>query len=131
MWYSFLNIFFFFFHTTFTLFNLLGWAFKKTRPWNLLTLTLTAFSWFVLGIWHGWGYCLCTDWHWDVRRALGYHDTSHSYIHFLILKITGIYLPEQLVDMVTLILFIASFVISLWLNIRDYYLKKKAARPVV
>jgi len=117
---SFLNIFFFAFHTAFTLFNLVGWIFRKTRKWHLLTLALTAFSWFILGIWYGWGYCVCTDWHWDVRRKLGYHDESQSYIHFLILKLTGINLPVALVENVTLIVFIASAVLSIALNIRDW-----------
>jgi len=117
---TFLNIFFFVFHTAFTLFNITGWIFRKTRKWHLLTLVLTAFSWFVLGIWYGWGYCFCTDWHWEVRRKLGYHDESNSYIHFLILKITGINLPVELVDNVTLIVFIASAVLSIVLNIRDW-----------
>jgi len=55
-----------------------------------------------------------------VRRKLGYHDESNSYIHFLILKITGINLPVALVDSVTLIVFMASAVISIVLNIRDW-----------
>ena len=24
-----------------------------------------------LGAVYGWGYCPCTDWHWDVKRRLG------------------------------------------------------------
>jgi hypothetical protein len=126
MWYQFLNYFFFFFHTTFILFNLAGWIFPKTRKWNLATLLLTAFSWFVLGIWYGWGYCLCTDWHWDVRQQLGYHDQRNSYIHFLLLKLTGIDFNEQLVENATLVGFLLSFVMSVWLNIRDRQKKKKA-----
>jgi hypothetical protein len=125
MWYQFLNIFFFAFHTLFTLFNITGWLFRATRKWNLITLLLTAFSWFVLGIWYGWGYCLCTDWHWTVRERLGYHDQQNSYIHFLLLKLTGINFNEDLVNNVTLIVFVISLTISLWLNIRD---RKKMKR---
>jgi hypothetical protein len=117
---QFLNLFFFFFHTSFTLFNCFGWIWKKTRRWNLFTLLLTAFSWFFLGIWFGWGYCLCTDWHWEVREKLGYHDQSVSYIHFLILKITGINFDPGLVDKFTVSLFFLSVVLSIGLNIRDY-----------
>lgn len=116
MWYQFLNIFFFVFHTGFTLFNLVGWAFKKTRRLHLITLSLTAFSWFVLGIWYGWDYCFCTDWHWDVREKLGYEDRSVSYIHFLILKISGLNLNPQLVERATLLIFMVCFVLSLWYN---------------
>src|SRR4029079_11438858 len=105
--------------TVFTLFNIFGWAFRNTRRLHLVTLTLTAFSWFILGIWYGWGYCFCTDWHWTVRKKLGYHDHSNSYIHFLILKITGLNLPEKLVDTITVTVFLVSFLLSIWFNIKD------------
>jgi hypothetical protein len=119
MWYQFLNYFFFAFHTLFTLFNITGWIFPKTRKWNLITLLLTAGSWFILGIWYGWGYCVCTDWHWDAREQLGYHDQRRSYIHFLLLKLTGIDFNEQLVETGTLVVFLISLALSVWLNIRD------------
>jgi Protein of Unknown function (DUF2784) len=125
VWPAFLNIFFFLFHTLFTLFNIFGWAFLKTRKLHLITMLLTAFSWFVLGIWYGWGYCACTDWHWQAREALGYHDRSDSYIHFLILKLTGKDMDAQLVENGTLIGFVLSFLLSVWLNADDFRKKKK------
>ncbi len=125
MWYSFLNGFFFVFHTTFTLFNITGWIFRKTRKWNLVTLLLTAFSWFVLGIWHGWGYCFCTDWHWNVRRHLGLHDQPQSYIHLLLLELTGHDFNESLVENTTLLIFLLSLFMSIWLNIKDRKHKKR------
>ncbi len=125
IWYKFLDYFFFFFHTSITMFNIIGWMFPKTRKINLVTLLLTAFSWFGLGIWYGWGYCVCTDWHWDVMGYLGYDDKSNSYIHFIILKLTDINLKPQLVDKVVLIVFLLSLVMSIWLNVRDWRRKKK------
>jgi hypothetical protein len=121
MWYQFLNVFFFVFHTAFTLFNMVGWAFRSTRKWHLITVLLTAFSWFVLGIWYGWGYCFCTDWHWAVREKLGFTDESNSYIHFLIIKLTGINLTEKLVEYGTLIVFLLSLVLSALLNWKDRF----------
>ena len=129
--YQFLNIFFFVFHTALVLFNTLGWVFPATRKWNLVSLGVTAFSWFVIGIWYGWGYCFCTDWHWAVRRKLGYHDESRSYIHFLILKLTGNNMSPQLVETATLLVFLISIVLSVWLNIRDYIRKKKGKAGMV
>jgi hypothetical protein len=126
VWYQFLNIFFFVFHTLFTLFNMVGWIFPKTRKLHLITLLLTAFSWFVLGIWYGWGYCVCTDWHWDVRDKLGFEDRSNSYIHFLILKLTGANLNHKLVEYSTLIVFLVSVVLSVWLNTRDWLRKRRS-----
>jgi hypothetical protein len=120
MLYQFLNIFFFVFHTLFMIFNCTGWAWKKTRRWNLYTLLLTAASWFFLGIWFGWGYCACTDWHWDVREKLGYFDQSKSYVHFLLLKLTGTDFNKDLVEKTTLMVFFASLALSIALNYRDY-----------
>jgi hypothetical protein len=119
MWYCFLNIFFFVFHTAFTLFNMVGWIFSNTRKLHLVTITLTSFSWFVLGIWYGWGYCFCTQWHWAVREKLGFDDRSNSYIHFLLFKLTGANLNPQMVDNCTLIIFLICFALSIWLNMRD------------
>jgi Protein of Unknown function (DUF2784) len=119
-----LNILFFIFHTVFTLFNMVGWIFPKTRRANLITLLLTAFSWFVVGIWKGIGFCYCTEWHWQVREQLGYTDQSRSYIHFLILKLTGINLSVSLVETVTVVLFAVSLIMSVWLNVRDWRKKK-------
>ena len=120
MGYQLLNIFFFVFHTLLMLFNCFGWIWKKTRRWNLLTLLLTAASWFIIGIWYGWGYCFCTDWHWAVREKMGLFDQSNSYVHFLLLKFTGINFQKNLVDKVTLIVFFVSLGLSSWLNIVDY-----------
>jgi hypothetical protein len=107
------------------LFNCIGWIWKKTRIFNLLTLLLTGLSWFGLGFWYGWGYCLCTDWHWDVREKMGLIDQSYSYVHFLLLKLTGVYFNIRLVEVSTLIIFILSIIISGWLNIKDYRRKKR------
>ena len=118
MLYPFLNIFFFVFHTVFTLFNIVGWTLPKTRKLHLITLSITAISWFVLGIWYGLGYCFCTDWHFQIREKMGYIDSSNSYIHFLILQLTGLNLNPKLVDNATLIVFLISFGLSIWVNIR-------------
>ncbi|MDO8967419.1 DUF2784 domain-containing protein [Algoriphagus sp.] len=115
-----LDIFFFAFHTIFILFNIFGWLVPRWRMLNLLTLSLTAFSWFILGIWYGWGYCFCTDWHWEVRELLGYQNLSDSYIHFLILKLTGINLPPHLVDTGTALVFFSALFCSIYLNVKNW-----------
>ncbi len=118
--YRLLNAFFFLFHSGWIVFNLLGWAWKKTRRWNLITLALTGLSWFGLGIWYGWGYCPSTDWHWQVRRALGYTDMPRSYIQFLLETLTGMDLEARLVDALTMICFLIALLLSTYLNIQDY-----------
>lgn len=125
MGYEILNILFFVFHTALVLFNCLGWIWKKTRRWNLFTLLLTAASWFIVGIWKGWGYCYCTDWHWQVRHKMGIYDHSNSYIHFLILKLTGVNIDVNLVEKATLVVFIIAFVLSVFFNLSDLMRSKK------
>lgn len=117
--YEFLNVAFIVFHTVLILFNLLGWIWKSTRRWNLATLLLTAFSWFVLGIWYGWGYCPCTDWHWQVRRELGYTGMPNSYIKFLIYELTGLDFSAPLVDAVTAVCFFLALAVSVFVNAKE------------
>jgi len=124
----FLDWFFIIFHTGFTLFNMTGWIWRATRRIHAITIILTAFSWFFLGIWYGWGYCFCTDWHWQVREALRRPIRSNSYIHFLIMELTGYDAPPMLVDAATLVVFILCAILSFALNGRDIIKEKKAAR---
>src|SRR5258708_28530241 len=88
----FLDFAFFFLHTLLILFNMVGWAWRRTRVLHLLTISLTTFSWFVLGAHYGWGYCLCTDWHFQVRGQLGYEDLETSYIQLMFNHIIGLQL---------------------------------------
>ncbi len=85
-----------------------------------MTLLLTAFSWFILGIWYGFGYCPCTDWHWMVRRELGYADMPNSYIKFLANELTGLDVTAYTVDLWTGLLFGAALLVSLYLNLAGH-----------
>jgi hypothetical protein len=124
--YTFLNIFFFVFHTCIVLFIVFGWIWKKTRLANLILIVLTAFSWFFLGIWYGFGYCPCTDWHWQVRMKLSLYDSSTSYLEFLVEKLTGLDVSRALVDIFAVTFLVAAFCLSIVLNVRD--LKKKKTK---
>ena len=57
-----LNIAFVVLHTALILFNVFGWAWTRTRRWNLVTLLATVFSWGVLGMWKGFGYSRPVYW---------------------------------------------------------------------
>jgi len=116
--YQVLDIFFLLFHTLLILFNLFGWIWEKTRLLNLITLSLTAFSWVVLGFWYGFGYCPCTDWHWMVRRERGLTDMPDSYIKFLVDTWTGIEVSTPTVDLWTGILFVLALSVSIYCNVK-------------
>ncbi len=117
---AFLDGFFFVFHSAVIVFALFGWVSRKTRKANLAVILFIAFSWFILGIWYGYGYCPCTDWHWRVREELGYLDMPSSYTKFLIDKATGLNVDQKVVDALTLVLLAAAFTLSLGANLRDW-----------
>jgi len=124
--FAFLDKFFFVFHSAVILIILFGWAWKKTRLANLVVILLTAFSWFILGIWYGYGYCPSTDWHWKVRARLGIHDMPSSYTKFLVDSFSGWDVSQKTVDVFTLILLIAALSASLYTNIRDWRRRRGA-----
>src|SRR5688572_23205031 len=118
LFYRIADVFFYIFHIGLIFFNLFGWIPRSWRKLNLIALSLTAFSWFILGIFYGFGYCFLTDWHWQVREQLGYSNESNSYIHFLIKELTNISLDESLVDTFTAIFFFVAFALSIYVNVR-------------
>jgi hypothetical protein len=108
------------FHTVLVLFNCTGWIWRRTRRLHLVTLSLTALSWGLLGIWLGFGYCLCTDLHWRVRAALGEPVVEKTYIQLLVHKLTG-WLPDaDLASNVSLGVFLVALTLSVALNLRDF-----------
>ena len=114
--YQILNVFFFLFHIALIPFNLFGWIFRPLRKWNLITLGITAFSWIILGIFFGFGYCFLTDWHWQIREKLGYTNPYNSYIHFLVETIFDVHVSAAMVDRYTAIFFAAAVTMSIITN---------------
>jgi hypothetical protein len=111
-----LDIFLSFLHFALIGFNLFGWLWKRTRKAHLITVAATAFSWFVLGIWFGWGYCPITHWEWNVKKKLGETNLPNSFIKYYADKISGKDIDPYIVDRATLIVFLAVIVITVYLN---------------
>ncbi len=126
--YTFLDYFFIILHSSLVIFVLTGWAWRRTRRLHLITSGLTILSWFGLGIFYGWGYCPCTDWHWEIKRELGETDIPNSYIKHYADKLTGFTWDPLAVDVVVLILGVLAFALSCHLNLRDYN-SHRHARP--
>jgi hypothetical protein len=110
------DYFFLIFHSLLILFNLTGWIFRRTRRLHLVVILLTFASWFILGIWYGWGYCPLTDWHWEVLRELGHFNLPPSYVGYLIHRITGIKLDNDIVDYITVGSALIALILSIWAN---------------
>jgi len=122
---KFLDIFFVIFHALLIIVNLLGWAWKRTRRLNFVTLCLTGGSWFVLGIFYGWGYCPLTDWHFNVLYKLGKTNQPNSYIKYLVDRLFNSDVSAKLVDIATLILFILALIVSIYYN----FFRRRVATP--
>jgi hypothetical protein len=123
--YKILDIFFLLFHSSLVLFNLFGWIWKRTRKLNLITLLLTAGSWFILGIFYGMGYCPLTDWHFQVLQKLGKYNLPNSYMKYIGDRITGLDFNADLVDTLTLACFFVALAVSIFLNLRGWMDQRK------
>lgn len=95
----------FVFHGAFILFNMVGWIWDRTRVFHLATLGFTAFSWFVMGAYWGWGYCVCTDLHSTIRERLGYANPEATFIQQLGGHFFGISIDRTLADWIAGIIF--------------------------
>jgi len=127
--YVFLDIFFLVFHALLIGFNLTGWLWERTRRIHLVVLTLTFCSWVGLGLFYGLGYCPCTDWHWQVKRARGEIDLPTSYIKYYLDLLTGLDWHPLLVDMLVLGLGLVALGLSVGLNWRDWRRSRGPFRP--
>lgn len=108
------------FHLLLIAFNLTGWIWTRTRRLHLVVITLTIVSWFGLGIYYGWGYCALTDWHWQVKRALGETGLPGSFVKYYADRATGMDWSGRLVDQVVLIAGLTALGASVWVNARDW-----------
>jgi hypothetical protein len=123
--YTLLDYFFVVFHWGWIIFVLTGWAWRKTRRMHLIATGLTLLSWFGLGIFYGWGYCPSTDWHWEIKRKLGETNLPNSYIKYYVDRLTGFSWNPLVVDAAVLVLCLAAFALSCFLNRRDYIRRRQ------
>ena len=113
------DILFVAFHTALIVFNMVGWAWRKTRRLHLFTISATLLSWFGLGVTYGWGYCPLTDWHWRIKRSLGETALPASWIKHYLDRITGVDWNATVVDVLVVGVGLGALALSLTLNWRD------------
>ena len=111
-----LDAFYTFIHLVIIGFNLFGWIWPRTRKLHLVVVSLTLISWFILGIWFGWGYCPVTDWQWDVKEKLGEKNLPASFIKYFADRISGKDFDPGMVNMITLITFLTVVAVTIYIN---------------
>ncbi len=98
----FLDFFLTVFHSAFVLFILFGWMIPKFRKYHMTAILLTLVAWLLIGLYKGvLGYCPLTDWHWDVKRALGETNMPSSFIEYIVERAIGLNFPTLVIDVVT------------------------------
>lgn len=108
-------------------FNLFGWILPATRKAHLISILLTAASWFVLGIWFGTGYCPVTDWQWEIKTKLGENDLPASFIKYYADKITGSDFAPSFINTITAVCFAVAALLSVYVN----FLHEKQKRKII
>lgn len=103
-------------HIAIILFCVIGWLLPPARPWHLLLCAMIFSSWYLLGVWKGWGYCLVTDLQWRLSRRMGEQLPPYGYVPMLWQRITGRTADVQRVDQVTEWVFYCCAIASLWVN---------------
>lgn len=118
-WLKSFDVFLIIIHVSLILFFILGWIPKKTREVHFILACIIAISWFVLGLFYGFGYCFLTDIHWRVKMLLQEEDLPISFIKYILDKMTGKNFNELLIDYITLVVFICVFMISILLYAKE------------
>ncbi len=103
-------------HLIIIAFNLFGWIFPIVRKAHFISISITAFCWFILGIWFGWGYCPITDWQWHIKEKLAETNLPASFITYFANKITGTHFNDSTINILTFVLFILAFMFSVYFN---------------
>jgi hypothetical protein len=111
-------------HLLIIIFNLFGWILKRTRKAHLVSVLLTAASWFILGIWYGMGYCPFTDWQWKIKMQLGEKNLPDNFIEYYLEKITGRNFPPAFVNTLIAVCFCIVVVLSIYVSFILPRLKK-------
>ncbi len=115
-----LDLFLFAIHCIVISFNLTGWIWARTRRWHLASVGLTLFSWLVLGIWYGWGYCALTDWHWQIKQELGETNLPNSFLIYFFNDVMGLRLETSFINRGAGTTIAVVTLLSIVLNFCDY-----------
>ena len=105
-------------------FNVFAWIPNKTRTLHFILINITACSWFVLGIWYGWGYCFLTDWHWSIKEQLGQDNLPGNYIAYLLEKLFSWSPDGKYIEGVIAVVFFFCFFISWKFFLSTVFTKK-------
>lgn len=126
--YTWIHYFFVVSHVIIIVFILVGWAFAKTRKAHLALIFLILFSWLILGIWYGYGYCFWTDWHWQIQEKIGRRDLPESFVKFTLDSLSGRDWDAGTVDVITILVLLSVLCLSFYTNWKDTQQRRLTVR---
>lgn len=104
--------------------NVFGWAWSFIVRLQRLFLLLTFLSWFVAGAFYGWGYCVLTDWHWNIKEARGFTGLPDSFISYLLFPFYGAYAPRETADQLIVLALLVGLAGAAWRWCQERALKR-------
>lgn len=107
-----MNIFFHLAHLAIVFFFLLGWLSSKTLLAHFILSILILLSWYGLGIFYGFGYCLVTDIQWKIKKRMGQEPYTKYYIKYMLDRMTGLDMNPNTVNAITTYTFFIIFLLS-------------------
>ena len=96
-----MNIFFHLVHLAIIFFFLFGWLLSQTILAHFILSILILLSWYGLGIFFGFGYCLITDIQWKIKKRMDQEPYTEYYIKYMLDKMTGLDLNPNTVNAIT------------------------------
>ena len=108
-----LNICFHLIHLSIIFFFLFGWLFEKTRLPHFILSILILLSWFGLGAFFGFGYCLVTDMQWKIKRRINQEPSTEFYVKYMIDKVTGLDTNPRFINRMTTYIYFGILIISI------------------
>lgn len=122
---QFLNISLDFFHLFLMLLILFGWLIPPLRKLHLTVALLIGITWLIFMKNNGIGYCIFTDWHWQILTKLGKTDLPESYSQYLYERLTGLTIQKNTAQAIILYYWIGSSILSSILLYRRYLYERK------
>lgn len=101
-------------HVAFILSFLLLWIPRSTSRVHGYVVLVTALSWFGVGLFKGFGYCVLTDLEWHVKRARGIRHIPGSFLKYAGDFITGKDLSPAVVNTVAATTFLFGCAVALF-----------------
>ncbi|MDH3349261.1 MAG: DUF2784 family protein [Desulfobulbaceae bacterium] len=110
-----LNIFFHIIHLSIIFFFLFGWLVEKTRFLHFILSILILLSWYGLGAFFGFGYCIVTDIQWKIKRRLKQEPATEFYVKYMIDKVTGLDTNQNFINGMTTYIYYGIMLIAIFL----------------